>query len=265
MKIAVVGHVEWVEFLRVERVPAAGAIVHTTSMLQVAAGGGAVAAVQLARMNKGCRFLTVVGNDEHGRRSLDELRAAGVDVHAVVRPRPQRRAITLVDAQRERTIIVIGERMNPHAKDALPWDELADYDAVYLTGADPAGIRAARKAKKLIATSRIVPLLREAAVELDVLIGSARDPGERYDGGLVPSPRAIVRTDGEHGGTYQIGDDIHQYAAVSAQVTGDTYGAGDTFAAALTYALAEGKLLAEALDDAARRAVAVLAHTGPYS
>ncbi|MBA2539673.1 MAG: ribokinase, partial [Deltaproteobacteria bacterium] len=170
-----------------------------------------------------------------------------------------------VDAQRERTIIVIGERMNPRADDALPWEELAQYDAVYLTGADRAGIRAARMARKLVATSRIVPVLREAAVELDVLIGSASDPGEHYDGSLVPAPRTIVRTDGERGGSYQIGDDVHQYAAVPTKVSGDTYGAGDTFAAALTYALAEGKLIGEALDDAARRAVAVLAHTGPYS
>ena len=47
----------------------------------------------------------------------------------------QRRAITVIDAHKERTIIVIGERLVPHAADPLPWDELATTDAVYVTGA----------------------------------------------------------------------------------------------------------------------------------
>src|SRR5688572_18561198 len=50
VKIAVVGHVEWVEFARVERVPERGEIVHATELWEEAAGGGAVAACELARL-----------------------------------------------------------------------------------------------------------------------------------------------------------------------------------------------------------------------
>ena len=46
MRVAVVGHVEWIEFARVERVPKAGEIVHASETWEAAAGGGAVAAVQ---------------------------------------------------------------------------------------------------------------------------------------------------------------------------------------------------------------------------
>src|ERR671933_180924 len=50
VKIVVVGHVEWVEFARVEHVPQAGEIVHAAETWEEAAGGGAVAAVQLVNL-----------------------------------------------------------------------------------------------------------------------------------------------------------------------------------------------------------------------
>jgi ribokinase len=265
VRVAVVGHVEWVEFLKVDRVPTAGAIVHTSSLLAVAAGGGGVAAVQLARWTGACRFYTALGDDELGHRTFAELRGRGVDVQAVWRPQPMRRAITLVDADRERTIIVIGERLVPHGEDLLPWDELADFDAVYVTGGDPGAVRAARRARVCVATTRIVPLLVQAAVELDAVVGSASDPGEQYRGEIVPPPRMVVRTEGARGGRYEIDGTEQRWAAVPAEVTGDTYGAGDTFAAALTLALGDRKPAAEALRFAAERSVEVLSITGPYA
>ena len=50
MKLAVVGHVEWIEFLRVEAVPKAGEIVGSNEWWAEPAGGGGVAAVELARL-----------------------------------------------------------------------------------------------------------------------------------------------------------------------------------------------------------------------
>ena len=50
MKVGVVGHVEWIEFARVERVPVAGEIVHALEAWEEPGGGGAVAAVQLAKL-----------------------------------------------------------------------------------------------------------------------------------------------------------------------------------------------------------------------
>lgn len=265
MRVAVVGHLEWVDFVDVERVPAAGDIVHGAPVLAVAAGGGAVAAAALARWGAESLFFTSFGHDALGARARAELAARGVTLHAVDRAVPQRRAITLVDAHRERTIIVIGERHVAHASDPLPWDELARCDAVYLTGGDAGAVRAARAARVVVATSRVLPLLREAAIELDALVGSANDPAERYaDGDLDPAPHLVVRTDGARGGTYTVDGATHAYAAVPARVAGDTYGAGDTFAAALTYGLGAGRAPADAIAFAAARAVEVLAFRGPY-
>ena len=74
--MAVVGHVEWVLFARVARVPRAGEVVHAHDPFEEPAGGGAVAAVQLARLAGGSVLVTALGDDEHGVRSVARLSEA---------------------------------------------------------------------------------------------------------------------------------------------------------------------------------------------
>jgi ribokinase len=264
-RVAVIGHVEWVEFVGVPHVPVAGEIVQGVARVAVAAGGGGVAAVQLARWGAETLFFTAIGDDRTGQRAAAELTAHGVTLHAVVRPAPQRRAITMIDAQRERTILLTGQRHVVRAADPLPWQLLATCDAIYVTGCDAQTLRAARGARALVATSRVLPLLREAGVELDALVGSDNDPREVYaPGDLDPAPRLVVRTNGSAGGTWFADGVQHAYAPVPTTVTGDTYGAGDTFAAALTLALGVKRPYGEAIEFAAARAAEVLAYDGPY-
>jgi len=266
LRVAVVGHLEWVEFLRVARVPDAGEIANAEMRLSVPAGGGAVAAVQLARFGAECAFFTALGDDELGHRAHHELEARGVAVHAAFRAEAQRRAVTMVDAQRERTIVTIGTRAVPTASDALPWDDLAACDAVYITGCDSEAVHHARRARVLVGTARVLSLFRESGVELDALVGSAIDASERYAPGDLPlPPKLAIRTQGNRGGYYLLPDgSSHRYAPVPAEVTGDTYGAGDTFAAALTFALGKGHQAPDALAFAAARAATVVAFEGPY-
>ena len=49
MRVAVIGHIEWCEFVRVGRMPLAGEIAEASAYTEEPAGGGAVAAVQMAR------------------------------------------------------------------------------------------------------------------------------------------------------------------------------------------------------------------------
>src|SRR5204862_6121520 len=175
-----VGHVEWVEFARVEHVPKPGEIVHASETWEEAAGGGAVAAVQLARLGAETTLFTVLGNDQLGRRSRRQLTELGVKLRAVVAPEPQRRAFTFIHAEGERTITVLGDKLRPSGRDGrLPWEELAQMDAVYFVSGDDASLRAARRAPLLVATARELETLREADVQLDALVGSGEDPGER--------------------------------------------------------------------------------------
>ena len=105
-------------------------------------------------------------------------------------------------------------------------------------------------------------MLREARVELDVLVASAADSGERYAGGLEPPPRYVVRTEGARGGTVEPGGRFPPGEVPGPVV--DAYGAGDAFAAGLTYGVASGMPIEKALELASRCGAAVLAGRGPF-
>jgi ribokinase len=266
MKVAVVGHVEWVDFVRVDRLPAPGEIVHAREAWAEPAGGGGVAAVVLAALAGECTLVTALGDDEIGRRCAAELSGHGVLVEAAIRPEPQRRAVTHVDDTGERTITLLSHKLIPRRADPLPWSELAHMDAVYFTGGDPDALRAARAARVLVATARELATLVEASVELDALVRSGRDPGETYEEGwLDPPPRIAVATEGSEGGLVTKGGEDRRYAAsgLPGRVS-DMYGAGDSFAAGLTYGLASGLSLEETLELAARCAALALSRRGAY-
>src|ERR1700730_10712134 len=99
--------------------------------------GGAAAAVQLAARAGAALPIPALGKDELGRSSLSRLRELGVEPTSVSRNAATRKAVTLIDAERERTIVTFGERLQPGGGDAeLPWSELASMDAVYFTAGD---------------------------------------------------------------------------------------------------------------------------------
>jgi len=252
VRCAVVGHVEWVEFARVPRLPDAGGIVHADRVWSEPAGGGGVVARQLALLAGRCELFTALGRDELGRAAERRLAELGIDVH-VHWGGDTRRAWTHVDAGGERTITVLGEKLRPDAP--LP---LHGYDLVFFVSGTEAALRDARAAAFLAATGRELPTLESAGVPLDLLVASLNDPGERYDGSL--DARHVALTDGGRGGTF----DGRQYAAAEAPNIADTYGAGDSFGAALAFALARGDSTADALALATRAGAAVIGGAGPY-
>jgi ribokinase len=222
--------------------PRQGEILSARDTWEEPGGGGADAAGELVRLGAEVDFFVAVGNDEVGRTAREALDSLGCRVHASTRDEPQRRAFTFVDDDGERTITLMGPKLHPHGSDSLPWDELANVDAVYFSAGDADALRAARQARVLVATARELPTLLEAQVPLDALVRSAKDPGEAYEPGqLDPEPRLVVSTLGRRGGTFVAGDEEGTYAA--AELPGpvaDAYGAGDSFAAGLTFALGRG-------------------------
>jgi ribokinase len=267
MQTAVVGHTEWIEFGHVDQVPTAGQISHATAEWEEPGGGGAVSAVQLARLAGTCTFYTALGDDERALWTERDLSGHGVRIRAARRTQPCRRAVTLVDAAGERTIITLGRRLEPNGADHLPWDELEEADAVYFTAGDVEAVRYARRARILVGTSRAMTRLGEAEVALDAVVGSSRDPAERFDPDVLAKPPAlVVRTAGSRGGTYETGDGRsgRYEPGVPPGPVVDTYGAGDSFAAGLTYALAAGMDVEEALALAARCGAWCTSGRGPY-
>jgi ribokinase len=265
MRTAVVGHVEWVTFARVDHVPAPGEIVHADDAFELPAGGGSVAAVQLRKLAGDCTFFTALGGDDVGHRSHDELHAMDVRVETTFRPDAQRRAFTHVDASGERTITVMGARLGPHADDPLPWTEIDHVDAAYFCAGDDDALREARRAKVLVVTSREHERIARAGVHIDVVVGSAKDASERY-APSDPEPGIVVETLGHEGGRYRTRDG-REGTFGPGRLRGPVvcaYGAGDSFVAGLTFALASGYDLDRALMLAADCGAACLSGRGPY-
>ena len=266
MRAAVVGHVEWVHFLRVPALPGPGDITHASDWWDEPAGGGPAAAVQLSKLGAETAFFTALGDDELGRRAARDLTERGLEVHVAFRSEPTRRAVCHIDAVGERTITVMGERLAPRGSDDLPWDLLDDVDAVYFTAGDARALRHARRARVLTATARALDVLRQEPVELDALVGSLVDPGETFSpDDLSPKPSLSVWTDGERGGRYLTADGAGTYDAVAAQCeVVDRYGAGDSFAAGLTFGLGVRMSAGDALHLGARCGAATVCGRGPY-
>jgi ribokinase len=264
VRCAVVGHVEWVDFVPVERVPEPGEILTTEQHWAEAAGGGGVAAAELVRLGAETTFFTAVGEDGLGRRAEEALHGFGLRLEVAVRAAPQRRALTFLDSRGERTITVLGEKLHPLGADPLAWEQLDGTEGVYFTAGDEAALGQARRAHVLVATARELPTLRSAGVQLDALVHSSRDPAERYEPGeLDPAPRLVVSTEGSDGGRYVAGGTKGRWApAPLPGPLADTYGAGDSFAGGLTFALAQGRSPQEAVELAAASASRAMTRHG---
>jgi ribokinase len=266
-RIAVVGHVEWVEFARVPHVPKPGEIVHSGEWWQEAGGGGAVAAVQLAKLAGGAEFFTALGHDDLGRRAHARLEELGVTVYPAWRSVPQRRGFVHLDSDGERTITILGDRIVAQGDDDLPWERLDEADAVYFTGGDVGALKHARRARKLVATPRAFDTLREGAIKLDALVRSKHDPGEQQaEQELDPAPDYVVSTAGKEGGQW-VGEDHTTGTWKAAELPGpmgDAYGAGDSFAAGLTYALGADMGIDDAVALASRAGAHKLAGRAVY-
>ncbi len=265
LKLAVIGHVEWVSFLAVDELPKAGLIGRANKYFEEPAGGAAVVAVQLARITKQpVHLITSLGKDYYGNKSLSRLKDLGLTLSIAWRNEATRRAISIVDKQGERSITVIGKRLQPHASDELPWEELTNYDGVFVTAVDAEGLRKCRAVPLVAATPRIgIKTIQESNISLDALIGSGLDPDEKAPEHLFKIPPKLkIATEGSLGGDAgQLGR-YKAYKLNSKPI--DAYGCGDSFAAGVTAGLAAGWEPEKAISLGSFWGAKCCTHFGPY-
>ena len=126
MRLAVVGHVEWIRFARVERVPAAGEIAHSTEDWKEVGGGGAVAAIQLAQLRARPRSSPRSAATSWAGAPTRSSRPGGEGARGDRRRKPQRWAFTHMDEARRADDHYGGEKLRPRGNDeSLPWHELS--------------------------------------------------------------------------------------------------------------------------------------------
>ncbi len=262
-RVAVIGHVEWVDFLRVDHLPERDQVQAAEREATHAGGGAVVAAAVLAQLGAEVDFFCALGRDRDGDATIAELTDRGIAVHAQRRAEATRGVLTLVDRDGERTILTVGERLQPRGSDDLPWDLVRRADGVYLTAGDAGAIRHARDATMLVASPRIRERLDVANARFDALVFSSSDEHEvQWARRLESQTRLMVATQGAHGGSWWGESEGRWQAVPPPGPIQDSYGCGDSFAAGFTFGLAAGMPPQQAAEIGARCGAEMLTRVG---
>ena len=265
LKFAVIGHIEWINFIEVDQLPKPGLISHSKKSIEYPAGGGSVIAKRLRELtNSDVHFFTALGNDFYGKQCLNILENMGIKLHVAWCDKPTRKGFSLIDSEGERSITIIGNRLAPTHKDNLDWSILNEMDGVFITAADMQIFKKSRIAKTLCSTPRAgLNIINESKIFLDGLIGSNLDPGEAFSlTELSLKPKFVIKTEGENGGILFPGGRYKAFENIKDKV--DSYGCGDSFAAGILYGLASKWSIEESLNLAKILGRNCSEHFGPY-
>ncbi|MGH2881572.1 MAG: PfkB family carbohydrate kinase [Solirubrobacteraceae bacterium] len=261
--VGVVGHVEWVDFAVVPHLPVSGRILHADSAFARAGGGGGVAAGMLAELGAEVDFFCALGRDADGQAAVAQLEARGVRMHVAWRDKPTRRAVTLLDPDHERTIVTLGDRLEPRGSDELEWERLRDAGSVYFTAGDGGALARAHASPFVVASPRARNVLEAPDARVYALVFSDGDEDESsWAKRVAPRARLLVATEGARGGRWW-GESAGSWEA--APLPGpprDTYGCGDSFAAAFTLGLGRGDSIADAAKLGAKAGALALTRVG---
>jgi ribokinase len=217
----------------------------------------------LAELGAEVDFFCALGDDALGHMAAEQLAERGVNVQAAWRKDvPTRRALTLLERGGERTIVTIGERLEPRGADSLDWESLEGTDGVYFTAGDLSALQFARRARVVVATPRGRATLARGPI-LDALVFSRSDPDEsRWARELADRTRLTVETRGAEGGIWWGESEGSWKAAALDGPAKDAYGCGDSFAAGFTFGLADGRSVAEAAELGAQAGARMLTRAG---
>ena len=265
LKFAVIGHIEWINFIKVDQLPKPGLISHSKKSLEYPAGGGSVIAKKLRELtHSDVHFFTALGNDFYGNKCLNILQNMGIKLHVAWRDKATRKGFSVIDSQGERSITIIGDRLAPTHKDNLDWNILNEMDGIFITAADKEIFKKSRIAKTLCTTPRVgLNIINESRMFLDCLIGSNLDPGEVFSlNELIVKPKFVIKTEGENGGIIFPGG---RYKAIeNKRKKVDSYGCGDSFAAGILYGLSSNWDIKESLNLAKIMGRDCSEHFGPF-
>ncbi|MBF0353877.1 MAG: hypothetical protein HQL43_01405 [Alphaproteobacteria bacterium] len=231
-------------------------------------GGGANAAVALARAGDTALLVSALGNDLAGEALKGELLALGVDLSLTLRLEDDSsRSIVMTDTMGERSIVNLQRLMESDP----PWRILkADADALYVRSRQEGLASLLSKMADRMTVVAHVPPTAPASVPAQILVGSESDLDQAFladpfaKGRTVSAGRLtwIVITRGSKGAEAFGPDGAHLTQPARQVDVVDSTGAGDAFAAGLTHALARHLPMPTALEIAVAWGTAATQYDG---
>ena len=263
----------------VHHIPARGETIVGGVLVRAAGGKGANQAVAAVRLGAQVRFVAAVGDDDLGGRTLDGLRAEGLDTQyvKVVPGVPSGVALICVDEQGDNSIAVSsGANSHLSANDVRAASGAFETSAALLVQLETP-LHTVREGLRLGRNNNCITVLNPAPApdgglpdavlsQVDVLTPNEGEVRSLAGGGGSPEESArillsrgvgaVVVTLGAEGVLVASPGGIRSFPSHPVHAV-DATGAGDAFSAGLAVALAEGR----SLHDAAQFAVAVAALT----
>lgn len=262
-EVFVVGSVNIDTTMRLPVLPNRGETVLAHGDAEVSLGGkGANQAVAAARLGAHVRLVCAVGDDDHGRRAVEELTAYGVDVEAGVLAAPTGTAFVMLEAATGENSIVVVPGANAalaHVPSLSPRRGvlLAQCEVPvavieqYASAASPGVVRVLNLSPARVPEPELPAVFNGVVVnetEAIALLG-AGDPEHLESAARAFARRHdlwIVVTLGPRGVYYFDRHQTIRQDAFAVEVR-DTVGAGDAFVGALCVALAESLPIGRAL------------------
>jgi ribokinase len=282
-RVLVCGSINVDLVVSVDRLPVEGETVAGGRFSEHGGGKGANQAVAAARFGATTTLVGAVGDDDHGREALTQLRADGVDVDAVaVVSAATGVAAIVVDAE-GRNQIAVASGANALVDGALVASRVAGltYDVLLVNHelgeeANAAAVAHARTTGATVVvnpaparplTSELLaaaPILTPNREEARALTGEA-DPTAAARALIARTGAAVVVTLGADGALLVTPEGTATTIPAPAVRAIDTTGAGDVLSGTLAAALAAGVALPEAVSaaaSAAARSVTVVGARG---
>lgn len=263
MKLAVVGSINIDQTVTAERIPLKGETLPGGSLRYIPGGKGANQAVAMAKLGAQVEMFGCVGDDDNGRKMVENLQANGVETShiQVVSGVPTGIAIITV-GDHDNTIIVV-EGANGRADrayiDSIK-DELLTYDMVVLQHEIP--LDAVHYVVELCAQHSIPTVLNPAPaakVPMDIIDKVTYLTPNEHEAVLIfgeertteellrAYPEKLIITQGSRGVSVALASgEVLTVPARKTEVV-DTTGAGDTLNGAFSVRIAQGSSIADAL------------------
>ena len=263
MKIAVVGSINIDQTVIAERTPHKGETLPGHGLRYIPGGKGANQAVAMARLGAETAMFGCVGEDEYGRKMVDNLRANGVNADhvKVLKDVPTGMAIITV-GENDNTIIVIAGAngcVDRAYVDSVK-EELLGYDMVVLQHEIP--LDTVHYIVELCSAHNVPVVLNPApaaAVPAEIIEKVTWLTPNEHEAGLIFGseytaedllrryPEKLVITQGSRGVSVGLKNGEVYNVPVRPAKVADTSGAGDTLNGAFCYRIAMGDSVKDAL------------------
>ncbi len=264
MKIAVVGSINMDQTVTAERIPLKGETVKGSGLQFIPGGKGANQAVAMARLGAQVSMFGCVGNDENGRRLIENLKNNNVNTDNVKTIEEVPTGIAIITlGENDNTIVVVAGANSCANKtyiDSIK-DELLGYDMVVLQHEIP--LEAVHYVIELCYEKGIPAVLNPApaaAVPEDIVEKVAYLTPNEHEASLIfgekkseedllkEYPEKLIITKGSKGVKVCLKDgDILNIPCIKSSIV-DTTGAGDTLNGAFAVRICSGDGIKDALE-----------------